>query len=553
MLEVNLNNAKKNFGFKNVLDGFDLEATTGERIALIGPNGCGKTTIFKIISGEEKLDSGLLTVRKDATVGMLSQIPPKVSDDVTVKDILLRDFKEVFELENKMREYEEKLANIEPDKLDQVLSMYGKLQEKFEKMGGYALDEKVSKICVGFKISQEMLERSFNTLSGGEKTIVNLASLIISNPDILLLDEPTNHLDIETLEWFEQFLKGYKGTIIISSHDRYFLDKVATKTIFIDRGKADVYHGNYSYFIEESERRALAEFEEYKTQQKKIEAMEAAVKKLREWGERGDNPRFFRRAANIEKKLENMDLVDRPKTKKALPLDFDINERSGKDVLTVKDLDIMIGDKIILDGANLQLKYGEKVCLMGKNGAGKSTFVKSVLTGDNVVQGEIKVGSNVSIGYIPQEIRFENDNETVLEVARKFYDGTETHLRAALAKFYFYGENVFKKVGKLSGGEKVRLKLFELIQKRANLLILDEPTNHIDIDTKEMLEDALHDYSGTLFFISHDRFFINELAQKVVNIEEEKFKTYQGNYDYYKEQKEKQLKKELPKPNIRGK
>ena len=398
-----------------------------------------------------------------------------------------------------------------------------------------------------------MLERSFNTLSGGEKTIVNLASLIISNPDILLLDEPTNHLDIETLEWFEQFLKGYKGTIIISSHDRYFLDKVATKTIFIDRGKADVYHGNQSHFIEESERRALAEFEEYKTQQKKIEAMEAAVKKLREWGERGDNPRFFRRAANIEKKLENMDLVDRPKTKKALPLDFDINERSGKDVLTVKDLDIMIGDKIILDGANLQLKYGEKVCLMGKNGAGKSTFVKSVLTGDNVVQGEIKVGSNVSIGYIPQEIRFENDNETVLEVARKFYDGTETHLRAALAKFYFYGENVFKKVGKLSGGEKVRLKLFELIQKRANLLILDEPTNHIDIDTKEMLEDALHDYSGTLFFISHDRFFINELAQKVVNIEEEKFKTYQGNYDYYKEQKEKQLKKELPKPNIRGK
>lgn len=542
MLEVSINNAKKSFGFKNVLDGFDLEATTGERIALIGPNGCGKTTLFKIIAGEENLDSGLISTRRGASIGMLSQIPPKVSDDVTVRDILLKDFKDVFEIEKKLREYEAKLANIEDsDKLDQVLKMYGKLQEQFEKMGGYDIDEKVSKICTGFKISSDMLDRSFNTLSGGEKTIVNLASLIISNPDILLLDEPTNHLDIDTLEWFEQFLKGYKGTIIISSHDRYFLDKVATKTVFIDRGKSDVYHGNYSYFVEESERRALAEFEEYKTQQRKIEAMKEAVKKLKEWGERGDNPRFFKRAACIERKLENMEVLDKPKTKKALPLGFDINERSGKDVLTVKNLGIIIGDKVILDGANLQLKYGDKVCLMGKNGTGKSTFVKSVLTGENIADGEIKIGSNVSIGYIPQEIRFEDENSTVLETARKFFDGTETHLRASLAKFYFYGENVFKKVGKLSGGEKVRLKLFELIQKKANLLILDEPTNHIDIDTKEMLEDALRDYNGTLFFISHDRFFINQLAEKVVNIENEKFNLYLGNYDYFKEQKAKLL------------
>lgn len=542
MLEVSINNAKKSFGFKNVLDGFDLEATTGERIALIGPNGCGKTTLFKIIAGEENLDSGLISTRRGASIGMLSQIPPKVSDDVTVRDILLKDFKDVFEIEKKLREYEAKLANIEDsDKLDQVLKMYGKLQEQFEKMGGYDIDEKVSKICTGFKISSDMLDRSFNTLSGGEKTIVNLASLIISNPDILLLDEPTNHLDIDTLEWFEQFLKGYKGTIIISSHDRYFLDKVATKTVFIDRGKSDVYHGNYSYFVEESERRALAEFEEYKTQQRKIEAMKEAVKKLKEWGERGDNPRFFKRAACIERKLENMEVLDKPKTKKALPLGFDINERSGKDVLTVKNLGIIIGDKVILDGANLQLKYGDKVCLMGKNGTGKSTFVKSVLSGENIADGEIKIGSNVSIGYIPQEIRFEDENSTVLETARKFFDGTETHLRASLAKFYFYGENVFKKVGKLSGGEKVRLKLFELIQKKANLLILDEPTNHIDIDTKEMLEDALRDYNGTLFFISHDRFFINQLAEKVVNIENEKFNLYLGNYDYFKEQKAKLL------------
>ena len=541
MIELSVNNAQKSFGFKRVLDGFNLEATSGERIALIGPNGCGKTTLFKIISGEEGLDQGMVSIRKNASVGLLSQIPPKVDDLVTVKDILLKSFEEVFKVEKQLRECEEKLASITPEKLDSVLKIYGKLQEHFTNIGGYEVDEKVSKICNGFKISNNMLDRSFNTLSGGEKTIVNLASLIISNPDILLLDEPTNHLDIDTLEWFEQFLSNYKGTVIISSHDRYFLDKVATKTVLIDKGKSEVYHGNYSYYLEESERRALAEFDEYKNQQKQIEAMKTAVKKLKEWGERGDNPRFFRRAACIERKLEKMELLDKPEAKKQLPLGFEINGRSGKDVLIVDDLGIIVGDKVILDGAKMYLKYGEKVCLMGKNGSGKSTFIKAILYGNNVCQGEIKLGSNVLIGYMPQEIIFEDENATILETARKFYDGTETHLRASLAKFLFYGENVFKRVGSLSGGEKVRLKLFELIQKKANLLILDEPTNHIDIDTKEMLEEALSEFKGTLFFISHDRYFINKLAERVINIEDEKFEQYLGNYDYYKEQKNKKL------------
>ena len=541
MIEISINNAEKSFGFKKILDGFALEATTGERIALIGPNGCGKTTLFRIISGEENLDKGMVSTRKGATIGLLSQMPPKVSDDVTVRDILLRSFENIFELEKKLREYEEKLASVPTDKIESILNMYGRLQEEFTNLGGYEIDEKVSKICNGFKISEEMLNRSFNTLSGGEKTIVNLASLIISSPDILLLDEPTNHSDIDTLEWFEQFLSNYKGTVIISSHDRYFLDKVATKTILMDRGKADVYHGNYSYFLEESDRRALAEFDEYKNQQKQIEAMKTAVKKLKEWGERGDNPRFFRRAACIERKLEKMELLDRPEAKKQLPLDFEIKGRSGKDVLVADDLGIILGDRVIFDGASLYIKYGEKVCLMGKNGSGKSTFIKAILNGDNICQGEVRIGSSVSIGYIPQEIKFENDNATVLETARRFYEGTETHLRAALAKFLFYGENVFKRVGTLSGGEKVRLKLFELIQKKANLLILDEPTNHIDIDTKEMLEEALSEYQGTLFFISHDRYFINKLAEKVINIEDECFHQYLGNYDYFKEQKTKKL------------
>jgi ATPase subunit of ABC transporter with duplicated ATPase domains len=315
MIEISVSNAQKSFGYKRVLDGFDLEASTGERIALIGPNGSGKTTLFKIITGEENLDKGMVAIRRGATIGMLSQIPPKVSDYITVRDILLKTFKDVFEIEGKMRETENKFSSVSGEKLDSLLKIYGRLQDQFVNMGGYEVDEKVGKICNGFKIDDGMLDRSYNTLSGGEKTIVNLASLILSNPDILLLDEPTNHLDIDTLEWFEQFLSNYKGTVVISSHDRYFLDKVSTKTIFIDNGKADVYFGNYSYYLEESDRRALAEFDEYKNQQKQIEAMKATVKKLKEWGERGDNPRFFRRAACIEKKLERMDVLDRPEEK----------------------------------------------------------------------------------------------------------------------------------------------------------------------------------------------------------------------------------------------
>ena len=551
MIEIGMSHAEKNFGFKKILDGFDLEALTGDRIALIGPNGCGKTTIFKIIAGEEVLDKGNISIRNGATVGLLSQMPPKVSNECTVRDILLRSFKELFDLEEKLREYEIKLASADENKMESILSIYGRLQEKFISMGGYEIDEKISKICNGFKIPNEMLSRSFNSLSGGEKTVVNLASLIISSPDILLLDEPTNHLDIDTLEWFEQFLLNYKGTVVISSHDRYFLDRVTNKTVLIDKGKSEVYCGNYSYYLQESERRALAEFEEYKTQQKQIEAMKSAVKKLKEWGERGDNPRFFRRAACIERKLEKMEVLDRPETKRQLPLDFEINARSGKDVLVVTDLGIVLGDRVILDGASMFLKYGEKVCLMGKNGTGKSTFIKAILDDKDICQGEIRIGSNVSIGYMPQEIKFDDDNATVLETARRFYEGTETHLRASLAKFLFYGQNVFLRVGNLSGGEKVRLKLFELIQKRSNLLILDEPTNHIDIDTKEMLEDALHDYRGTLLFISHDRYFINKLAGRVINIEDESFVEYLGNYDYYKEQKVKRLIKTDTTPSKR--
>ena len=534
MIEININKAKRNFGFKKVLDGFDFEANTGDRIGLIGPNGCGKTTLFKIIAGEEKLDSGTISVRKGASAGLLSQIPPKVSDDLLVKDVLLKNFERVFNIEKKMREDEKNFANLSSKELDKALKSYGRLQDEFQALGGYEIGEKISRVCGGFKISDDMLNRSFNFLSGGEKTIVSLASLVLRNPDILLLDEPTNHLDIETLEWFEKFLGNYKGTIVISSHDRYFLDKVVTKIVFIDKGKADIYNGNYSYYLKESERRTLAEFESYKNQQKQIEAMRAAIKRLRQWGTEGDNPIFFRRAANIERRIDRMEMIDKPDSKKKIPLSFEIDDRSGKDVLKIDKIDLSAGKRELLKGASMSLKYGEKVCLMGKNGSGKSTLVKAIL---NLSDDKIKIGAQVSIGYIPQEIRFENDEATILEVSRKVFDGDETHLRSALSKFMFYGDNVFKRVGSLSGGEKVRLKLFELLQKNANFLILDEPTNHIDIDTREILEEALGSYKGTLLFVSHDRYFINKIAERVICIEDKKFVSYLGNYDYYKEHK----------------
>lgn len=440
---------------------------------------------------------------------------------------------------------ESRLSTIAPDKLDSILKTYGELQELFENIGGYLLEADLSKVCNGFKISEEMLTRKYNTLSGGEKTIVNFATLILSEPSILLLDEPTNHLDIDTLEWLEEYLANYKGSILISSHDRYFLDRVTNKTILIDRGKSETFFGNYSYYLVENERRIMAEFAEFKDQQKQIAAMKASIKKLQEFGRLASpgGESFFKRAASIQKRLDNLELLDKPEEKKDLPLDFQIECRSGKDVLNIEGLSAIIGDKVLFNGANLYIKFGEKACLMGKNGSGKSTLIKMILGIGNGKQldGEIKIGSSVKIGYLPQEITFEDENATILDTIRKFYYGDETHLRASLAKFLFYGENVFKRVGSLSGGEKVRLKLFELIQKKANFLILDEPTNHIDIDTREMLEEALNEYNGTILFISHDRYFIDKISQTTFEIKDEKITKYIGNYSDLKTQKKKIL------------
>lgn len=530
MIEIALNKLKKSFGNKEVLKNINFEVKTKEHVALIGTNGCGKTTLLKLISKTEEPTSGNVFIRKDATFAILEQKPKVELNEFTVEEILYSAFEKVNQLEKKLKKEEEKLTQVEGDELDRVIKRYTNLQEEFISLGGYEIKSKVEKIIAGFKV-EHLVDKKYQSLSGGEKTIINLMNILLQEPDILLLDEPTNHLDIDTLEWLENFINDYKKTVLIVSHDRYFLDRVATKIILIDNGVSEIFNGNYSYYLKENEKRIMAEFNEYKNQQKQIEAMKKSIKRLREFGKlaypNGEN--FFRRAASIEKRLEKIEVLDKPKQEVKIPLNFDFDKRSGNDVLEFNKFNLSIGDKELFKNANLFIKFQERVCLMGKNGAGKSTLIKEILNKNS----NIKIGSNIVIGYIPQEIIFEDENITVLEEAHKYFNGTEEILRSALYRFLFYGEGVFSRLNKLSGGERIRLKLFCLMQKNNNLLILDEPTNHIDINTKEILEEALKSYEGTILIISHDRYFINKVATRIVMLEDKKLVSYVGDYDDY--------------------
>lgn len=374
MIEIELNNIKKNYGLKNVLDGVSFEIKTGERIALIGDNGSGKSTILKIISGEEKADSGKVNIRKEAEIGYLKQVYPNENDSIVVEEYLKRSFKKYFDMEKRLKELEVLMLD-KNQNIENLIKRYARLQEEYITLGGYELEEKFKKICSGFKFKTEFLNKKYNTLSGGEKTIVNLATILLKNPDVLLLDEPTNHLDIETLEWLEKFLNSYKGTVVLISHDRYFLDKVVNKIILLEKGKTIVYFGNYSYFVKEDERRTLAEFEKYKNQQKQIEKMKESIKKLRSFGELEQNESFFKRAKCIEKRLEKLEVLDKVSVeKKKLPINIKMSSRSGKDVLIIKNLNKKYGEKVVFNNFNMEVYFGEKVRITGENGSRKINF-----------------------------------------------------------------------------------------------------------------------------------------------------------------------------------
>lgn len=533
MIEIELNKIKKNYGLKNILDGFSLELKTGERVALIGQNGSGKSTILKIIAKQERVDSGTINIRNGAKIGILNQIYENEKEDISVEKFLYKSFEEILKVEKKLNKLETQMSTeVDADKLEKIINEYGRMQERFSLMGGYEIQERFNKICSRFYINKELLKQSYNLLSGGEKTRVNLAKLLLTQPEILLLDEPTNHLDIHSLEFLEELILKYKGTVLIVSHDRYFLDKVINKTVLLENGKENIYYGNYSYFLKEDERRTLAQFENYKNQQKQIEKMKESILTLRKFGDLAGNEMFFKRAKNIEKRLEKMEIIDRVDlNKKSLDLKFNIKKRSGNDVLKLENVEKKFDQKVIFKDANLTLNYGEKVALIGKNGSGKSTLIKMILGQDTNFQGELKLGTSIKIGYISQNIIFEDNEKTVLDYFLEGNNLSETEARSKLAKYGFRQENAFKRIGKLSGGEKVRIILMKLIQRDINFLILDEPTNHIDIDTREILEEALKEYKGTVLFVSHDRFFINAIANRVLNIEDYKIKSYYGNYD----------------------
>lgn len=402
--------------------------------------------------------------------------------------------------------------------------------------GGYEKEEKMSKVMEGLKISEGFSSKFFCALSGGEKTTVILAKILLENPSILLLDEPSNHLDLDSIEWLENYLKSYKGTILIVSHDRYFLDNAVTKIIEIEDMKAETYLGNYSYFCEEKQRRLELKYEAFLSQQKKIKSMEKTIAQLKDWGNRGDNEKFFKRAFSMEKTLDKIEKIDKPTMeRKSINIKLETADRSGKDVVTVKKLNKRFSDKVIFKGADLLIRSGERVALIGNNGCGKSTFIKLLLGEISADSGSAVLGSNIKFGYLPQNICFQNENATVLQSFMKNIIITEGKARAYLAKYMFYDEDVFKKVSSLSGGEKSRLKLAIIMFYEINMLILDEPTNHLDICSRKELEEILKDFTGTIFFISHDRYFINAVAQRVVELIDGKFISYEGNYDYYKE------------------
>lgn len=539
MIDVSLKHIKKSYGAVSVLHDVNMDIQEKDRIGLIGQNGSGKTTVLKIIAGREEYDNGTLTVNKDKKTGYLDQIPV-YADEYTVSDVLSSAFLPLIQLKDEMRKLEKIFAKGFEAGSDETtakqMQTYGKLQTEFERMGGFEYEVHLERICMGLKLSADFLDRRFNLLSSGEKSIVVLGKILLESCDILLLDEPTNHLDFDAIEWLEAFLKEYPGCVVIISHDRYFLDRSVNKIVDLEAGRTEAYHGNYSYYIEEKERRLFAQFEQYKNQEKKIKAMEAAVKRFREWGRRSDNPDMFKKAAHMEKRIEKMEKIDRPilERKKIRPASS-AGKRSGKSVVEIKNLSKQFNGNILFQSINELIRYRERVALLGKNGSGKSTIIKIILGKIPPDRGTIHIGSQVNVGYLAQEVSFPVQERTALDEVRYVLEMEQGEARKYMAKFLFFRDDVFKKIFSLSGGELVRLKLCLLLYQDINFLVLDEPTNHLDIDSREVFEEYLQEFTGTILFVSHDRYFINKMADRILLLENDTWTNYPGNYDDLKD------------------
>ncbi len=535
MLDITINSIGKTYFGNPVFTDVSLEVKQGECVGLLGDNGTGKTTVFKMIMGEEKHDYGEIFIRKGIKVGYFRQ-QVLVYEQKKVREVLFEAFDELLKIYEAMQQVQ-RLLESEYD-VEENMHKLGQLQVKYETMDGYAIDEKLSKITIGMQL-EELLNHRFDTLSGGEQMRVALAKLLLEEPDVLLLDEPTNHLDIETAQWLENYLKAYQGSIVIVSHDRYFLDQVMQKAYEIKNGTTDVYHGNYSDYLIERKERYENRLKHYEVQQKKRKQMEDAAKQMRIWAQQGDNEKMFKRAQSMEKRLERMEKIDKPvEDANHMRLAFETQTKAGKCMLNMENASVSIGERLLIDQANLKVMAGERIGLIGANGCGKTTLIRSILNSKHISPSAV-------VGYLEQNITFDIKGCTVLETLRHYHPSDETTLRQRLAKYEFKGEDVFKRVETLSGGERVRLMLCIIVLSKVNFMLLDEPTNHIDIKTKEVLEKALLDFDGTLIFISHDRYFLNRLAERIVEIRDQKLIAYVGNYEYYRQERQKEKERQV--------
>ncbi|WP_433939061.1 ribosomal protection-like ABC-F family protein [Paenibacillus lautus] len=539
---INVQKLTQYHGAQLVLDGISFEIQEGEKVSLIGRNGSGKSTLMRLLAGLDQPNEGQLAIKKDTKIGYVEQIPSHM-DTWTVLDVLSHGLIHLKEYRAEMTALEKRMSDPgiagNAELLDRVLRRYSALQERFETEGGYELEASIDKIATGLQIPKSEYGLSFGSLSGGEQTRVVLASQLIVQPDLLLLDEPTNHLDLARTEWLEEFLRDYPGTCVIISHDRYFLDRVVTKTIELEDGEAFSAQGGYTAFMKDKEERLLQQFADYQEQQKVIKKMKESIKQLEEFGRIGGNEKFFKRAASMRRALERMEKVKRPVLDRR-QADFELHpqDRSGRRVAYFEQVEVRYGNQAVLGGASGLIEFGEKIALMGPNGSGKTTLFK-VLVGELVPDaGSLEWGARVDVGYLAQQEEPDNPKETVLQYFRENAGVEEGEARGILARYLFYGAAVFRSVGQLSGGEWTRLRLALLIHQKPNLLLLDEPTNHLDIASREALEDALQGYQGTVLAISHDRYFVNQVSGKVWDLNQGTLTVYHGNYDDFRAKKD---------------
>ena len=529
MIDISVSNLVKEFevGHK-ILDGLTFQVDTGERVGLLGPNGCGKTTLLRILTGVLDYDEGDVVIAPGKRMGLISQIPVYPAG-YTVEDVLATAFLPLRKMEQEMTALAEQMGERSNPAL---LARYDQLTAAFESAGGYETDTKTNKVCNGLSIPQAMREQLFDKLSGGEKTRVNLARLILEDTDILLLDEPTNHLDLRATEWLEEYLEKFKGTVLTVSHDRYFLDKVVHRIVEIQNGKAEFYAGNYSFYAVEKERRYEERLRQYEKEQAKIEQLEKAAEQLRTWAYSGMD-KTFKRAKSMEKRIERMRTTDRPVKERKMEVRFGEREFRGDEVLTLKGLSKSFGERTLFSGLSLEVEGGERIALLGDNGSGKTTLLKIILGEEDPDAGKVRKGPTVKIGYLPQHVHFTHPERNLVDTLIYEQDCTAQTARNRLAAFKFRGEDVFKPVSALSGGEQSRLRLCMLMDEKINLLILDEPTNHLDIQSREWIEEAVEEYEGNLLFVSHDRYFIDRFASRIWMLEEGHITDFRGNYQEY--------------------